>query len=227
MGPGAFKEGHLTICFEAILDLLAKKAFCQTGDDDEMDDYKDSDESEDEEDLDHDEIILGNTTDCIISLAKALGAQFVPFLERLAPELYPYVGDEHPRSDQTMVIGCLAEVFNSCAAAIEPYFDTFYQLLIKFSVTDEGSLNRNVAYGIGVLARKAPPALFEQHVGTALQMVSAMYQASAEQDAKDNCMSAMLKMLERFESQIDPQQAGEIFSMVMGSIPLQGDASEN
>ena len=41
----------------------------------DQDEDENSDEygEEDDEDLDHDELILGNTTDVIISLAKALG----------------------------------------------------------------------------------------------------------------------------------------------------------
>jgi len=62
--------------------------------------YKESDdEEEDEDDMDHDEIILGNTTDVIISMSKAMGPQFLPILQELLPHLYPYVGDDHPSSD--------------------------------------------------------------------------------------------------------------------------------
>lgn len=179
MGSAAFTEARLKIVFKALIELLQKKAFCQTGDNEDEMEYKESDdEEEDEDDMDHDEIILGNTTDVIISMSKAMGPQFLPILQELLPHLYPYVGDDHPSSDQTMVIGCLAEVFNNCPQAIEMYFDQYYQLLIKFSLTDDSSLNRNVSYGIGVFAKKAPVHLFENHVVTALKMVSAMYQAS-------------------------------------------------
>lgn len=41
--------------------------------DDEDGEKDDEEEEEDEEDLDHDEIILGNTTDLIIDLSKCLG----------------------------------------------------------------------------------------------------------------------------------------------------------
>lgn len=63
-----------------------------------MDDSEEE-KSEDEEDLDHDEIILGNVTDVIMSVAKALGDDFVPYLQRLGPKLYKYLGDDHPKSD--------------------------------------------------------------------------------------------------------------------------------
>ena len=44
-------------------------------------DENDSEEDEeDEEDLDHDEIILGNTTDLIVSLSKCMGDTFLPYL---------------------------------------------------------------------------------------------------------------------------------------------------
>ena len=37
------------------------------------DDEEEEEEEENEEDLDHDEIILGNTTDVIIAMSKVLG----------------------------------------------------------------------------------------------------------------------------------------------------------
>jgi hypothetical protein len=104
----------------------------------------------------------------MISMAKALGEQFVPLLEKLAPSLAPYLDEKHPRSDNVMAIGCLSEIFNSSPTVISTQFETFYQILMRMSVTDDGSLNRNVAYGIGVLAKKAPKNLFEPHTSTAV-----------------------------------------------------------
>lgn len=126
-----------------------------------------------------------------------------------------------------MVIGALAEVFNSCPGQIGEYFENYYQLLMKFSTTENASLNRNVAYGIGVLAKKAPAEAFKAHIGTALKMTSAMFQASDADDAKDNCMITMLKMIDRFPQDVDPTQAQQIFDQVLGSLPLQGDTEEN
>ena len=90
------------------------------------DDYSDSDE-----DLDHDEIILGNATDVIISVSKALGDSFVPYLNKLAPKLVKYLGDEHPKSDKIMVIGCLSEVMNNCPKAIQYYFNDFMSVIMN------------------------------------------------------------------------------------------------
>lgn len=117
------------------------------------DEEEDKDSEEDEEDMDHDEIILGNTTDVIISMSAAFGDGFLPYLKRLGPILVKYVEDDHGKSDKIMVIGCLAEVFNTCPSAIAPpFFDGFMQILIKHSVTEDGSMNRNVSYGLGVFA---------------------------------------------------------------------------
>lgn len=82
-------------------------------------------EEDDEEDLDHDEIILGNSTDVIMSIAKAYGDSFVPYLQRLGPKLYKYLGDDHPKSDKIMVVGCLAETFNVVPGAIGAYLNDF------------------------------------------------------------------------------------------------------
>lgn len=94
-------------------------------DEDEDEEASEEEEEEDEEDLDHDELILGNTTDIIIAMAKALGNSFLPYLVKFAPALVRYLDDSHPKSDKVMVIGCLAETFNCCTAAIPVYFNDF------------------------------------------------------------------------------------------------------
>lgn len=79
---------------------MDKKAFCQTripAEDEDIEDEhediveEDDDESEEEEaddGIDHDEVILGNTTDLILSLARSLGNEFaVPFNEKIAQPL--------------------------------------------------------------------------------------------------------------------------------------------
>ena len=54
-----------------------------------------------------------------------------------------------------MVIGCLAEVFNNCPAAVSSYFDDFIKILIFHSTGNDGSMNRNVSYSFGIMAEKA------------------------------------------------------------------------
>jgi hypothetical protein len=149
-------------------------------DQDEDEEDFDEEEEDSDEDLDHDELILGNTTDVIISLAKALGNQMIPFLQMLAPPLVEYLNEDHPRSDHTMVVGCLAEVFNVCPAAIPAMFEDYMNVLMKMCGTEDGGLNRNVAYGIGVLAKRSPLELFGNHTGTALTMTKTMWQNSEE-----------------------------------------------
>jgi importin-4 len=132
------------------------------GDDDDEDgeDHGDDDEDDDdEEDMDHDEIILGNTTDVIIEVARALGDQFLPYLTKIGPSLVRYLDDTHPKSDIIMVIGCLAETFNACQAAIAVYFNDFMAILLKNSRTTDSGLNRNVSYAIGILAQYSGPLL--------------------------------------------------------------------
>lgn len=171
MGPGAIEE-HLEWIVVSLEQLLDKTAPCQTGkgmDDDgpeEQGDDDDSgdDEEDDDEDLDHDEIILGNSTDLIVSLSKCLQDSFMPYLQRLGPRLVKYVGDDHPKSDKIMVIGCLGETFNQCPASMTVYFNDFYQVLLKHSNSSDGSLNRNVAYAIAVCADKAPVEVFGPHL---------------------------------------------------------------
>lgn len=121
--------------------------------------------------MDHDEIILGNTTDVIIDMSKCLGDQFLPYLTVLGPSLVKYLDDSHPKSDIIMVIGCLAETFNQCKAAIPIYFNDFMQILFKYSKSDDSDLNRNVSYAIGLLAEHSGP-LLGQHLNHVLETLN-------------------------------------------------------
>lgn len=110
------------------------------------------DQSDSDEDLDHDEIILGNATDVIISVSSALGDSFLPYLNKLAPKLVKYLGEDHPKSDRIMVIGCLSEVMNNCPKAIQYYFKDFMQVIMTQCKTTDGQMNRNCSYALGILA---------------------------------------------------------------------------
>jgi hypothetical protein len=145
--------------------------------------------------MDHDEIILGNTTDVIIEMARAFGDQFLPFLTQIGPSLVRYLDDSHPKSDIIMVIGCLAETMNACTAAIPIYFNDFLSILLKNCRTTDSGLNRNISYAIGILAQHSGPML-GQHIPACLEALNTMYAASEEQDAKDNIVSASCRLMQ-------------------------------
>ena len=63
-----------------------------------------------------------------------------------------------------MVIGCLAETFNQCPAALDIYFNDFMQVLYKHSTGTDGSLNRSVSYAFAICADKAPMEQFMPHL---------------------------------------------------------------
>lgn len=201
LGPGAvaeFVEGIMN----TLIELLDKKAFCQMGGkdavaamaEDDDDEDEEEDEDEDDEDLDHDEIILGNVTDVIISLSKAFGDSFAEALAKLGPKMVPYLSDDHPKSDRLMVIGCFAEVFNNCPSALPVYFNDYMAIILNNSKTNDSGLNRNCAYSLGVLAEKNVE-LFKPKAKEAAQAVHMMYQNSDEDAAKDNCIAALCRIL--------------------------------
>ena len=62
-----------------------------------------------------------------------------------------------------MVIGCLAETFNSCTAGIPVFYGDFVQIILKNATSNDSGLNRNCAYAIGILAEHAK-AQFPQNI---------------------------------------------------------------
>lgn len=194
-------------------------------DDEDYGQEQEGSESE-EEDLDHDEIILGNATDLIISLAKAYGDSFMPYMQRLGPLLVTYLTDEHPRSDKLMIIGCMAEVMAASPILINSYFDDFFQVILKHCTSDDSQMNRNCAYGIGILAEKCHEK-FPQHLQTALSAIKTMHTNSEDKDAKDNCIASIVRILETYGSSMDVNEYNTLFTQIMSSIPLMGDPTEN
>lgn len=178
MGPASIAD-HLDWIISTVESLLDKTATCQGKGDMENqgpeEEDEDDSEEEDDEDLDHDELILGNATDVVISLSKCLGNSFLPYLQKIAPKLVKYLGDDHPKSDKIMVIGALSETFNQCPTAITAYFNEFMQVLFKHANTSDGSLNRNVAYGMAIVSEKAPVEMFGPHLNAVLQAIKTMH----------------------------------------------------
>ena len=236
LGPGSIYN-QLPNLTNFVLQFLDKRAFCQAKtkdfkgevEDEDGEEFQDEEEQEeeddedDEEDLDHDEIILGNTTDVIIAMARALGDQFLEYFTKIGPSLVRYLDDSHPASDKVMVIGCLAETFNNCRAAITVYFNDFLQIVLKNSKTDNSSMNRNCAYAIGILAEHSG-VLLGQHLEVALQALTEMHQKSEEQDAKDNVVAATCRIAQNYSSQVP---FDTLVQSVLTQIPLTEDLNEN
>lgn len=70
-------------------------------------------------------MILGNTTDIILYLARAFGNSFAPYFEKLQPDLAVYCDENHPKSDRNMIIGCVGEVFAAAEATVANYYAWF------------------------------------------------------------------------------------------------------
>ena len=54
-----------------------------------------------------------------------------------------------------------------------------------------------------------------------------MHTASEEQDAKDNCTAAIVRILERYHDKMPQEEYNTLFAQIMGALPLNGDPSEN
>lgn len=239
LGPGAFMhEGFLSQLLENLIKLLNKQSFCQTKakdfageveDDGEFEDDKEAnavleedEEEEEDEDIDHDELILGNTTDCILELSRCFGDQFASLLAKLAPALAEYMKDNHPPRDRSMAIGCLAEIFNQCPAALPTYFDHYFTIVMKNAEKPDPALNRNIAYSLAVLL-EVGQNLIVPHVDRILQTLNFIYEKSEEKDAKENVVAAICRVIQHHNH----PQATQLIGFVAENVPFTEDANEN
>lgn len=222
-----------------MIKFLDKKAFCQTKvlEDEDPDDLEDCDDDDDEDEeeegddgIDHDELIFGNVSDVIIALARAFGNEFAHHFAQIAPHLVVYTGDNHPKSDRNMALGCLAETFAAASAVIPTYFNDYLALLEKNSDTQDSKLNRNVSYSIGVLAEHAQ-VLFQPHVQSSLALLSKMHANSTEIAAQDNIVAASCRIVEfqlmPLPADQRPVEYPQLVDSVFQKIPFEGDDAEN
>ena len=100
-------------------------------------------------------------------------------------------------------------------------------MLFNHAKTDNGSLNRNVSYGLGVLADKSPEDKFAPHLNNVLLAIKQMHEASSEQDSKDNCVASIARIAEKYQKTMPEAEFNTLFEQIMGAIPLLGDPGEN
>lgn len=162
----------------------------------------------------------------LISVSKALGDSFLPLFIKVAPKLVKYLGDEHGKSDKTMIIGCLSEIMNNCPSAITNYFDHFWKVIMQHCTTTDGQMNRNCSYAIGILCQKAP-AQFKPVMQQAMAAVQNMHQNSEAQDAKDNCVACLIRILDHHSAELAENVYAELFNKVMSVVPFDADPTEN
>jgi len=62
-------------------------------------------------------------------------------------------------------------------------------------------MNRNCSYALGILAEKASDK-FLPNLGSAMMAVKMMYDASDAEDAKENCLASLCRIIEKFSEQI-------------------------
>lgn len=237
-GPAVMAE-QLDKIVALLITFLDKQAFCQTKvlKDEDPDDLEDCDEdNEDDEEeegddgIDHDELIFGNVSDVIIALARAFGNEFANHFAQIATHLVVYTGDNHPKSDRNMALGCLAETFAAASAVIPTYFNDYLGLLQKNANTKDSKLNRNVSYSIGVLAEHAQ-VLFQPHVESSLALLEQIHANSSEIEAQDNAVAASCRIVEfqlmPLPAEQRPAQYPFLIDSLFQKIPFTGDDAEN
>lgn len=73
-------------------------------------------------------------------------------------------------------------------------------------------MNRNVSYSFGILADKASQEQFKPYIVKTLECIKVMHTNSEEEDAKDNCIATITRLLERHQSSFSEAEQNNYFS---------------
>ncbi|KAJ2709650.1 hypothetical protein H4R19_004146, partial [Coemansia spiralis] len=101
-----------------LLEILEKKALCQTVD------FEDDDDAPDDDELaELDSLLVCAAADCVAALADVFGDAFGPTMDTFLPHIARYTKPTVAVSERAMAVGCLAEIAKGMGVAITKYAD--------------------------------------------------------------------------------------------------------
>jgi len=201
-----------------IIIYLQEKAPCQLA-------YIEDDE-EDEEDGSS-TLVTDSISDLIGTLAKTMGAQFVPYFDAFVTHLLKYTKPDRPYTDKAMAIGCMGEVIGEIGPESIKYKDVLIPLLASGVADQTESVRRNSAFTIGALIRSSEGAMVPHF----MQILQLLHPLCARRTTGtdtggadvDNTLSTVAHMI-----RVSPDSVplNQVLPVMLEALPLRADHLE-
>ena len=195
---------------------LQEKAPCQ----------EDYDEDPDDEDGSS-TLVTDSISDLIGALAKAMGANFVPYFDAFVIHLMRYAKPDRPYTDRAMAIGCFGEVIGEIGQDSFKYKDVLLPLL-QAGVADEiENVRRNSSFTLGALIRSSGVAMvpFFMAILQWLHPLCARRTTGTDTGGADvdNTLSTVAHMIKVSPDSIPLNQ---VLPVMLTALPLRSDHLE-
>ena len=213
-GPGML-EHRLDDLVKCLHFLLIKDTNCQKG-------GEEGEEEEDEEDIDHDEMILANLTDCINKIAEYGGSPVIPNIKQLMDDLLKYIKPPHPHSDIVVGVGFFADCFKFTPSTISDYIQILYPVCMACP-NEDNDLGRNAAYLLGTMV-EGNCQLVAPKIPQILEKLNAFHASCTKNGVKDNVIAAVSRIIKTCPELLP---LATLLPVFFNNIPLNEDKEEN
>ncbi|ORY60375.1 armadillo-type protein [Leucosporidium creatinivorum] len=222
VGPSLIVPAHLEDVCKRLEEVLSHRAPCQVDDGDEDEDNEEAvEQSESEAEL------LISAADLVGTLATVLGGQFAPFMSTFLPLMSQLASADRPDELRSSAIGSLAEVCLGLEAAVTPFTEPLFALLLQACTDAEADIDvkTNAAFALGTLIEASEQDLAGQY-GTVLSALHPLFEAADEeaQGARDNAAGAVARMIVKNSAAVPLEQVLPVF---LKALPLKRDFAES
>jgi hypothetical protein len=219
MGPALIAQLLQPLCGH-VLNILERKAVCQSADLDD-DDAVNGDDDEDQ--AEYDAIIIANTADLIGTMALTVGESFATYVGHFWPHLAKYYKPSKPVADRSMVIGLIGEIAGGLCKQIDPFCSEMLQMTVNATEDSDPEVRSNAAFATGMICGGTGIDL-SSHYPQILMKLAPLFSGQPDDLITDNACGALSRMI---MAQPQAVPLDQVLPVLMQNIPLKKDFAEN
>ena len=173
------------------------------------------------------EELVDQATTAIGAFLKRFGDAALPYVESLMPHIAPLLDKARTEEERRIALCVVDDLLEHSAAGRAKYAPQVLPVLLDACGAAHADLRQCAAYGVGVVAARAPEVL-KPHAAAALARVLAMVQhPEAKSDdnemATDNAISALGALLAHHSDVLDGDAVAAAW---VAALPVKADAVE-
>ncbi|ETO13336.1 hypothetical protein RFI_24039, partial [Reticulomyxa filosa] len=223
LGPKAV-ETHMEGLMSAICNFYNEKTSCHANSDIENEDTKDVETKH--------KFVTDMVAETLAVLAELWGAKFVPYFEKVYPSILEWAKPNRNSHDQSMAIGCIADVAIRLAGAGEGlmtrFASTTYETALRIARSQDSNSRQNALYCIGALFLTCNQEANMSNSQICLRCITNYMQlprdgSQEDQITRDNAVSTLGKML---MAESDSLPCDKLLPTFFQALPLTADFSE-
>ncbi|KAI8476174.1 MAG: armadillo-type protein [Monoraphidium minutum] len=173
------------------------------------------------------EELVDQVTTAIGSFLKRFGDAVLPYVESLMPHIAPLLDKSRSEEERRIALCVVDDLLEHSPAGRAKYAPQVLPVLLDACGAAHADLRQCAAYGVGVVAGRAPEVL-RPHAQAALMAVMAVIngpdaRGDDNEMATDNAVSALGLLLQHHADALDGAAVGAAW---VAALPIKGDAVE-